>query len=172
MGTEATGTPTAVPPGFGRAPLAVTAGLAVLCAFGLVGGGVGIVANALAPAASPSEIHAGAPEPGAGPGSGAGTETDGGDEGTGDGTAPGPDGPSAPPERGSAPAAEEQASDWVYVIRWGDTLSQISLDTGVSVERLAEYNAILDIDLIYADAVLRIPYLLIPGQENTPAAGK
>lgn len=53
-------------------------------------------------------------------------------------------------------------SDTVRYIVWGDTLSQVSFESGVSVERLAEYNSISNVDLIYADSALRIPYVLIP----------
>lgn len=44
-----------------------------------------------------------------------------------------------------------------HAIVWGDTLSQISLDTGISVDRLAEYNSIPNPDLIYAGSALRVP---------------
>ena len=154
--------------GYGMAPVAVAGGITLMCALGLVAGGYGVVANAFAPAASPPGIHA-APAPGADDedeDSGTGTGTGGIDEndgttGTDDGTGTSTDGPTPPPERESAPE-EAQPADTVYYIQWGDTLSQISLDTGVSVERLAEYNAIPNVDLIYANAILRIPYILIP----------
>lgn len=47
-----------------------------------------------------------------------------------------------------------------YVVReiiWGDTLSEISLETGISVDRLADYNHIENPDLIYAGSALRVP---------------
>lgn len=40
---------------------------------------------------------------------------------------------------------------------WGDTLWDISQATGISVERLAEYNSIENPDLIYAGDPLNIP---------------
>lgn len=159
MGTEVSAAPKAGPLGYGMAPVAVAGGFTLLCALGLLGGGYGVIANAFAPPASPPGIHA-APAPGV-------DETNKTDDGTGTSTA----GPTAPPERESAPK-KAQPTDTVYYIQWGDTLSQISLDTGVSVKRLAEYNSIPDVDLIYADAILRIPYILIPGQENTEAPTK
>lgn len=140
---------------YGMAPVAAAGGVAVLCLIGLLVGSAGVVANALEPAAPPAAIPV-SPVTGAD----AKNKTDG----TGTSTA----GPTTPPERGSAPSTSQPA-DTVRYIHWGDTLSQISLETGVSVDRLAQYNAIPKVDLIYADSSLRVPYLLIPGQE-TPAA--
>jgi LysM repeat protein len=139
------------------APVAAAGGVAVLILAGLLVGGVGVVANALEPAAPPAAIHA-SPVSGAD----AKNKTDG----TGTSTA----GPTTPPERVSAPTAERH-TDTVYYIRGGDTLSQISRETGISVDRLAQYNAIPQVNLIYADSALRVPYVLIPGQES-PAAPK
>lgn len=45
----------------------------------------------------------------------------------------------------------------VYHVQWGDTLSGISYMFGVSVDELAEYNHIKDVNLIYAASALRIP---------------
>lgn len=45
----------------------------------------------------------------------------------------------------------------VHEIVWGDTLSEISLETGISVDRLADYNHIDNPDLIYAGSALRVP---------------
>ena len=166
-GTNAGTAPKAGPLGYGMAPVAVAGGITLLCALGLVVGGYGVVANAFAPASSPPGIQA-APVPGdddedseTGTGGTEDTEGTDGTTGTDVGTGTSTDGPTPPPERESAPE-EAQPADTVYYIQWGDTLSQISLDTGVSVERLAEYNAIPNVDLIYANAILRIPYILIP----------
>lgn len=55
---------------------------------------------------------------------------------------------------------EVDAEGIVYIPRrlvWGDTLWDISQETGVSVERLAEYNGIPNPDLIYAGDTLRVP---------------
>ncbi|MET3172902.1 UNVERIFIED_ORG: hypothetical protein ABIB52_000730 [Arthrobacter sp. UYCu721] len=161
MGTEVSTAPKAGPLGYGMAPVAVAGGFTLICAFGLLGGGYGVMTNAFASLATPPAIHA---APVAGADQAVANET-------GDGTGTSTAGPTTPPERGSAPE-KAQPADTVYLIRWGDTLSQISRDTGVSVERLAQYNSILNVDLIYADALLRIPYILIPGQDNTAAAAK
>lgn len=158
MGIEASRAPTAGPLGYGMGPVAVAGGITLLCAFGLLGGGYGVIANAF----TPSVIHA-APV----------VESDvtgdvpAANDGAGTSTA----GPTTPPERVSAPA-EAPPADTLYLIKWGDTLSQISLDTGVSVERLAEYNSITNVDLIYADALLRIPYILVPGEAGAAAPQK
>lgn len=45
----------------------------------------------------------------------------------------------------------------IYDIEWGDTLSGISRDTGVSVDAIAQENDIRDVDLIYADSSITIP---------------
>lgn len=167
MGTNARTAPKAGPLGYGMAPVTVAGGITLMCALGLLAGGYGVVANAFDPASSSPGIHT-APTPGADDdtnedsetGTGGTGENDG-TTGTDDGTGTSTDGPTPPPERESAPE-EAQPADTVYYIQWGDTLSQISLDTGVSVERLAEYNAIPNVNLIYANTILRIPCILIP----------
>lgn len=143
--------------GYGVGPVAVAGGFTLICSLGLFGGGIGVLTNSFGPLETPAGIHASptpSPDVAKKP-----------DDGTGTSTA----GPTAPPERESAPK-KVQPTDTVYYIQWGDTLSQISLDSGVSVERLAEYNAIVDVDLIYADAILRVPYILIPGPENSTSS--
>ena len=45
----------------------------------------------------------------------------------------------------------------VYVVKRGDTLTRVSRLTGYSVQELAEYNQIENVDLIYVDQVIRIP---------------
>lgn len=45
----------------------------------------------------------------------------------------------------------------VYMIQRGDTLSGISAKVLYSVDELAEYNKIKDVNLIYADSALRVP---------------
>lgn len=169
MGTEGSRAPKAGPLGYGMAPVAVAGGLTLLCGVGVLVGGFGVVANALSPQPAPAAVQAspvpgetdnGGPSENASPApseeaSSEATETD-------DGTGTSTDGPTAPPERESAPSAVQPA-DTVYWIQWGDTLSQISLDTAVSVDHLAEYNGIPNPDLIYADEILRIPYARTPG---------
>lgn len=127
---------------YGMAPVATASGLALLCV-GLLGfGGLSTINNTLGGEVATPSISAPA------------TPNEGGTSTTS---------PTNPPERESAPE-KVAPTDTVYNIVWGDTLSQISLDTGVSVKRLAEYNHIPNEDLIYADAILKIPYLLIPAQ--------
>ena len=45
----------------------------------------------------------------------------------------------------------------IYIIQPGDTLSGISVATGVSVDKLARANDIVDVNLIYAGSALVIP---------------
>lgn len=51
----------------------------------------------------------------------------------------------------------EEDGTVVYHIQWGDTLGKISGMFGISVDELAEYNHIRDVNLIYATSSLRIP---------------
>lgn len=139
------------------APVVAAGGVAVLFTALLLVGGYGVVSHALAPRAAPAVAHL-AP---------VATGADGKDKS--DGTGPSAAGPTAPPERVSAPTPVQPA-DTVRYIRPGETLSQISRETGVSVDRLAQYNAIQKVDLIYADSALRVPYLLVPGQESGATA--
>lgn len=54
------------------------------------------------------------------------------------------------------PAGATEANS-VYLIQYGDTLSHISAKVSRSVDELAEYNKIKDVNLIYAESALRIP---------------
>lgn len=45
----------------------------------------------------------------------------------------------------------------VYMIQPGDTLTSISATLGYSVDELANFNQIRDVNLIYADSALRVP---------------
>lgn len=56
------------------------------------------------------------------------------------------------------PESEYFDSDVVYTIVSGDTLVSISAETGVSVDMLAEYNSIRNVNVIYEDSSLVIPY--------------
>lgn len=52
---------------------------------------------------------------------------------------------------------DRNGQETVYVIQNGDTLSSISGRVGYSVDELAEYNHIADVNLIYSDSALRLP---------------
>jgi len=58
---------------------------------------------------------------------------------------------SAPPPQPPGDAGRD------YTIRWGDTLSELAVRFGTSVEALARENGIADPDLIYAGANLEVP---------------
>ena len=123
--------------------------------------------------------------PGGNTGSG-GDPPDTGQEGTGPGdTDPGADdsvdapdepigpdipvGPEVMPEVPEIPEWATLADDGslLYVIQRGDTLSKISALVGFSVDELAEYNHIRNVNLIYTGSVLRIP----PGTWTTAPDG-
>lgn len=74
--------------------------------------------------------------------------------------------PSTPPDRDSDQTVEAPPEDTVYFIQRGDTLTSISAELGVSIDAIAEYNAVRDVNVISEGAVLRLPYIYIP-----PAAG-
>lgn len=46
---------------------------------------------------------------------------------------------------------------YVYLIKWGDNLTKLSRIFGYSVDELADFNCIRDVNLIYAESSLRIP---------------
>ena len=50
-----------------------------------------------------------------------------------------------------------QTGDIIYSIKENDTLSKISSLFGISVDELANYNQIRDVDLIYQDSSLKLP---------------
>lgn len=70
--------------------------------------------------------------------------------------------PSTPPDRDSDQSVEPPPADTIYNIQRGDTLTSISAKLGVSVDAIAEYNAVRDINVISEGAVLRLPYIYIP----------
>lgn len=45
----------------------------------------------------------------------------------------------------------------VYIVQPGDTLSSISAATGVSVDKIAQVNSLVDVNRIYKDSALVIP---------------
>lgn len=53
--------------------------------------------------------------------------------------------------------AAPKAADTTYLIQAGDTLADISAETGVSVDKLTEANEILNPNLIFAGSALLIP---------------
>lgn len=78
--------------------------------------------------------------------------------------APGVDDPVTPPDRDSdqtqVPLREDKVStpvDEVYYIQEGDTLTMLSEQFDMSVDYIAEYNAVRDVDLISEGAALRMP---------------
>ena len=51
----------------------------------------------------------------------------------------------------------KQEDTWVYTIKYGDTLTKLSKAFGYSVDELAKFNSIRNVNLIYAESSLRIP---------------
>lgn len=73
--------------------------------------------------------------------------------------------PSTPPDRDSDQKEAVQQKDTVYTINEGDTLTSISAKLGVSVDAIAAYNAVRDINVISEGAVLRVPSVYVPPSE-------
>lgn len=66
------------------------------------------------------------------------------------------------PESGTLPnyteyCVKDANGHWVYVVKRGDTLSRISGKVGFSVQELAEYNHIENVNLIYTNQSIRLP---------------
>lgn len=51
----------------------------------------------------------------------------------------------------------DEDGTYVYLIKQGDTLTSLSAAFGHSVDELANFNQIRNVDLIYADSALRVP---------------
>lgn len=78
--------------------------------------------------------------------------------------------PSTTPDRGSDPGKNGGKAgshpsgfpgawtDTVYVVQPGDTLASVSRKFGISVDMLAKYNQIKNVNLIYANSALRVAY--------------
>lgn len=67
-----------------------------------------------------------------------------------------------PPESGTLPfyteyCKRDPSGHWVYIVKRGDTLSRISGMLGFSVQELAEYNHIKNVNLIYTNQAIRLP---------------
>jgi LysM repeat protein len=127
--------------GFGKGPVLAAAGVAVVLAAMLIPSGIG-VANALS--APPLAVSSKTPSH---PGTGAKT--------------PGAD-PSALPDRSSDPTPTPTPADRIYNILPGDTLTSISAKLGMSVDSIAAYNAVRNVDVISAGSVLRVPFIYVP----------
>lgn len=57
----------------------------------------------------------------------------------------------------SSVCVKDKDGKWVYIVKLNDTLGRISGLVGYSVQELAEYNHIENVDLIFADQAIRIP---------------
>ena len=63
--------------------------------------------------------------------------------------------PTVPPVDGGTINDGRDAS--VYIVQPGDTLSSISASTGVSVDKIAQANSLVDVNRIYKESALVIP---------------
>lgn len=65
-------------------------------------------------------------------------------------------------ENNEGPEALPVRQDHVYYIQAGDTLTSISAEFEISVDALAEYNRVRDVNVINEGAVLLVPYVYTP----------
>lgn len=136
-------------PGQGRAPFFVGVALAAVLLPLTAVGALGAISTVTTPRAVAAAPASEAP---------AVTET--GSE------APVSDAPDTTPDRGSDHTEEVVPEDVKYLIQPGDTLTSISAELGVSVDAIAGYNAVRDINVISSGAVLRVPFLYVPPTEG------
>lgn len=66
------------------------------------------------------------------------------------------------PESGTLPSYAEYCvkdsnGHWIYIVKRGDSLSRISGKVGFSVQELADYNHIENVNLIYTNQTIRLP---------------
>ena len=80
----------------------------------------------------------------------------------------GTDDPLSPPDRDSDQNAVIPQEDEIYYIQDGDTLTALSARFGVSIDYIAAYNAVRDVNVISEGAVLRVPFLYVPPAGSTP----
>lgn len=50
-----------------------------------------------------------------------------------------------------------EGNNYIYLVKWGDTLSYVSTITGWSVDALGNHNNLRNVHLIYAGSALRVP---------------
>lgn len=122
------------------AATAAVIGLAAL----LVVGGVGVVQTVISPTRASAEAPP-TPDTGA--------------------QAPVSD-PLTPPDRVSDQTEAVPVPDTIYTISEGDTLTWISSHLNVSIDAIASYNAIRDVDVISSGAVLRVPGDYVPPEST------
>jgi LysM repeat protein len=132
---------------YGWGPVTAAGGIVVGLAALLVVGSWSVAGAMTSPVAVSSSQAPSTPEPG--------VET------------PGAEDPSTPPDRGSDPTPTPAQPDTIYLIQNGDTLTSISAKLGVSIDAIAAYNAVRDVNVISAGAALRVPFIYVP-----PSAGQ
>lgn len=136
--------------GFGRGPMiagGVVAGLLIPL---LLVSGIGAT-HALSAAGAATRAHRAEAPPTSGPGDEA-PETD----------------PVTPPDRDSDQTGVPPQEDEIYYIQDGDTLTELSAQFGMSIDALANYNAVRDVNVISEGAALRVPFIYVP---PAPPAG-
>lgn len=77
-------------------------------------------------------------------------------------TTPGTDDPVTPPDRDSDQIGATPPADEIYYIQDGDTLTALSARFGISIDYIADYNAVRDVNVISTGAVLRVPFIYVP----------
>lgn len=165
------GAPTRGPLGYGRGVVMLAGGFAVALIPALVGGSIAMAdAMTTPPAAVATQDPTDGSTTDPGRDSGQDDGQDGANGSDQDGTT-GQTDDNGSDQTDGTDQSDEQATEYkddvIHTVAWGETLTSISRDYGVSVDMLAEYNHIRDVDLIYADSAMLVPYsqLKIPVDE-------
>lgn len=169
---------------YGLGPVFAGVGMTGVLLLGAVFGGVGMAKN-MSSADDATVISEGQNSPSADPsasgepGSSAGQsngefdpsegsqDPEDGNNGSAEGTDPkGPDHDSTTTPDRDSDQASKTSKVIVYQVVSGDTLTSISSEFGVGVDRIAEYNKIRDVNVIYAGSALQLPILVIPTDDK------
>ncbi|MCI4659641.1 LysM peptidoglycan-binding domain-containing protein [Cryobacterium zhongshanensis] len=140
--------------GYGKGPLVAGVLVAAVLIPVLILGGVGATSAMTAVAPTPASQSQTTAPPTTVPGT----------------AVPGTDAPVTPPDRGSDQTGVPAQADQVYYIQDGDTLTSLSARFGMSIDYIANYNAVRDVNVISEGAVLRVPFIYLPPAAGSPAS--
>lgn len=133
------------PLGYGKGPLVAGSVMAAILVPLLIASGIGAASAMSNPRSAINSQPSEAPP-----------TPDTGDE------SPGTDNPATPPDRDSDQTVAPPPEDTIYYIQRGDTLTALSAKFGMSIDYIANYNAVRDVNIINEGAVLRVPYIYVP----------
>jgi LysM repeat protein len=136
--------------GYARGPLVAGSLVGTVLIAVLILGGIGATSGMTAKGATPITTQTSSPQTEAPP-----TSVPGG-------STPGTDDPVTPPDRDSDQIGVTPPADEIYYIQEGDTLTALSARFGMSIDAMADYNAVRDVNVISEGAVLLVPFIYVP----------